>query len=509
MEQIESEIRRVLQDHNKISASIRSEEARIDAVSKEIRSLDGVLGAPDVGALERQRMQNLLSYQSTLIERAASRTELLRALHDDLLLLFLRRKQLRQADYVAALGIEIVPNLSPSSGLSIGNDNNDVIQNDCSIPAPLDIVTMSDGQDNFQELTTEQVQLPLGLKMPEINVDEDACLTPEHNDEYSDIQYKNNVSDDITMSILDMDANVASIFKEMMDTSDIPSAEIQNARRMSKKMGRVAYHNLGRRLSVDFDEFGNPTGPNAGAFKRSVNSFVCHLLPVRFKQIGDVPAEDYKAVLNVLTERYNFDPIKSYTRKKISSCYRQHKYKLLIQVKKDLERGIEPQKPSYVKKEDWDVFVAKTKDEEFDRISKKNKVSRSHQTVSRKGLPSSLQKRKLVPEGDLIDDYIWGRMHKPKRGRPRKPSALPSDLDNFVDNMEFCIDQEGYGTEQSSRSGILVLLIRVNAVYDMCGGCFLPPKPIASRPISAFPFDVASSGGPTPPYGSDARGPTR
>lgn len=56
----------------------------------------------------------------------------------------------------------------------------------------------------------------------------------------------------------------------------------------------------------------------------------------------------------------------SYTRKKISSCYRQHKYKLLIQVKKDLERGIEPQKPSYVDEEDWNAFVAETKDEEFD-----------------------------------------------------------------------------------------------------------------------------------------------
>lgn len=97
MEQIESEIRRVMQDHHKISAGVRSEEAKIDALSKEISFLEGGLGDPDVGDLERQRMQNLLSYQSTLIARAASRTELLRALHDDLLLLFLRRKRLRQA----------------------------------------------------------------------------------------------------------------------------------------------------------------------------------------------------------------------------------------------------------------------------------------------------------------------------------------------------------------------------------------------------------------------------
>ena len=68
----------------------------------------------------------------------------------------------------------------------------------------------------------------------------------------------------------------------------------------------------------------------------------------------------------MLQERYSFDLDISYTRKKISSCYRQHKYKLLVQVKKDLQRGIEPQKPTYVDEEDWNAFVAKTKDEEFD-----------------------------------------------------------------------------------------------------------------------------------------------
>jgi hypothetical protein len=52
---------------------------------------------------------------------------------------------------------------------------------------------------------------------------------------------------------------------------------------------------------VDFDEKGNPAGPNAGGFKRSINTYVCHFMPINFKQIGDVPVEDYKAVLNVLT----------------------------------------------------------------------------------------------------------------------------------------------------------------------------------------------------------------
>ena len=93
----------------------------------------------------------------------------------------------------------------------------------------------------------------------------------------------------------------------------------------------------------------------------------------------------------------------SYTRKKISSCYRQHKYKLLIQVKKDLERGIEPQKPSYVDEEDWNAFVAKTKDEEFDRISKKNKASRSQQSaLNRKDVQSTAHKRKVVRMPDFF-----------------------------------------------------------------------------------------------------------
>lgn len=97
MEQIESEIRRVLLDHQKICASVRSEEATIDSLSKEIGLIGDRGSESELGDLGRQRMHNLLSYQSTLIARAASRTELLRVLHDDLLVLFLRRKELRQA----------------------------------------------------------------------------------------------------------------------------------------------------------------------------------------------------------------------------------------------------------------------------------------------------------------------------------------------------------------------------------------------------------------------------
>lgn len=67
----------------------------------------------------------------------------------------------------------------------------------------------------------------------------------------------------------------------------------------SKKAHRKASRT--KRLVVDFDETGNPTGPNAGAFKRSINLHVCQLLPIRFKQIGEAPVQDYKSVVNALT----------------------------------------------------------------------------------------------------------------------------------------------------------------------------------------------------------------
>lgn len=70
---------------------------------------------------------------------------------------------------------------------------------------------------------------------------------------------------------------------------------------MTKRVDRVNCRNFTKHLTVDFDENGSPTGPNAGGFKRSINSFVCQFLPINFKQIGDVPIEDYKTVLNMLT----------------------------------------------------------------------------------------------------------------------------------------------------------------------------------------------------------------
>ncbi|XP_077214648.1 uncharacterized protein LOC143849496 isoform X2 [Tasmannia lanceolata] len=452
MDQIESEIRRVLQDYHKISSNVRSEEAKIDVLNKEIKVLEDRIGVSESGDLEQQRMQNLLSYQSTLISRASSRTELLRALHQDLLFLFIRRKHLRQPDGTGGSGADVLPNASLSSGLSSGADDNERFPNDCSMPASMDIMRLNNGRDNLDEVTTEQEQLPLGLKMLQINMNEDACLTPEDGNEYGDLQYKNNILDNIAMSILDPNTNVDTIFKEAMESSDFPYADTEGSKKVPKKMGRAAFRNLARRLTVDFDDIGNPTGPNAGAFKRSINSYVCHFLPIRFKQIGDVPVDDYKSILNFLTERYNFDQDRSYTRKKISSCYRQHKYKLLVQVKKDLEGGIEPQKPSYVNKEDWDAFVAKTKDEEFDKISKKNKASRSQQSaLNKKPLsPDSVHKRKLKGlEQGSID--TWPKVHKPKRGRPKKLLAVVDDNHNAVEGIGL-IEQEGVGPERPLKS---------------------------------------------------------
>ncbi|KAL4185910.1 hypothetical protein AMTRI_Chr10g233200 [Amborella trichopoda] len=450
MEQVETDINRVLQDHHKISSNVRSEEAKIDRLSREIKDLEERVRIGESSELDRQRMHNLLNYQSTLIMRASSRTQLLRALHEDLLVLFTRRKQLRQTDTTGGSSVDAMPNVSLSSGLSSGDDDNQEFPSNCSLPVSLDILRMNDDHnENLDEVTTEQEQLPLSLKMLQINMNEDACLTQDDGGAYGDLQYKNNILDNIAMSILDPNTNVDNIFKEAMENSEFPCEDSEGSKKVSRRAGKVTYRNLPRRLTVDFDESGNPTGPNAGGFKRSINSYVCHFLPVNFKQIGDVPVEDYKAVLNVLTERYNFDLNRSYTRKKISSCYRQHKYKLLVQVKKDFDRGVEPQKPSYVKQEDWDAFVAKTKDEEFDRISKKNKASRSQQSsLNRKGLlGASVHKRKLKGSDQSdMEDIMWSKVHKPKRGRPRKLLAAVEEDHDVVDNNRLTTNQEDFGS---------------------------------------------------------------
>ncbi|XP_034679034.1 uncharacterized protein LOC117909206 isoform X10 [Vitis riparia] len=411
MEQTESDIKRVLQDYQKIGSGARCEEARIEVLNREIKVLeDRVRGSGSV-EWERHRMRNLLDYQSTLIARAASRTELLAALHEDLLLLFIRRKQLRGFDGAEGSGVDAVPNVSLSSALSGGDDENQRFAKNCSELRSMHIMRMSHHEDLEEETTADQQPIPLGVKLLQINMNEDASLTSE----------------------------------DGLENSNILCVESEGSKKAHRKSSRA------KRLFVDFDETGNPTGPSAGVFKRSINSYVCQLLPIRFKQIGEIPVEDYKSVVNALTERYSFDLDMSYTRKKISSCYRQHKYKLLIQVKKDLERGIEPQKPSYVDEEDWNAFVAKTKDEEFDRISKKNKASRSQQSaLNRKDVQSTAHKRKKGDQGPE-GISIWSKLHKTKQGMakwaawsgyPGKLLAIVEDSQNVMDTMVLPINEE-------------------------------------------------------------------
>ncbi|KAL6313775.1 hypothetical protein AAG906_010194 [Vitis piasezkii] len=383
MEQTESDIKRVLQDYQKIGSGARCEEARIEVLNREIKVLeDRVRGSGSV-ELERHRMRNLLDYQSTLIARAASRTELLAALHEDLLLLFIRRKQLRGFDGAEGSGVDAAPNVSLSSALSGGDDENQRFAKNCSELRSMHIMRMSHHEDLEEETTADQQPIPLGVKLLQINMNEDASLTSEDGCEYGDLQYKNNILDNIAMSILDPNANIDNIFKEAVENSNILCVESEGSKKAHRKSSRA------KRLFVDFDETGNPTGPSAGVFKRSINSYVCQLLPIRFKQIG----------------RFQW-----------KTTNLQHKYKLLIQVKKDLERGIEPQKPSYVDEEDWNAFVAKTKDEEFDRISKKNKASRSQQSaLNRKDVQSTAHKRKKGDQGPE-GISIWSKLHKPKQG---------------------------------------------------------------------------------------------
>lgn len=130
-------------------------------------------------------------------------------------------------DGLSGLGIDVVPNLSPSSGLSIGDENNDRMLNESAMPDFVDIMRMSDGQTYLEEVTTEDLQLPLGVKVMQNNVSDDLCLTSEDNGEYGDFQYDNNILDDIAMSILDPDSNIMSIFGETMENPDQPSAEME------------------------------------------------------------------------------------------------------------------------------------------------------------------------------------------------------------------------------------------------------------------------------------------
>lgn len=458
---VEEEIRSVQAENEKINAEIKAEETKIEALSKEIKAYEEQLKELELRLkdssteknleierqkhLVEQRLHNLINYESTLILRTASRAEVLRALDKDLVQLYVQRKELRHegchkdmvpqehgvlerveqrqvssfetrshARISGKLAMEGMTNVSISSGISSGDEDNHEFMHNTN-EREIEKVQKGDNED-LEEGVEEEHALQT-FKVRRMDIQEDASLTPQHDGSHMELRYKDHVLDDAAMSKLGPESNKGNILDHDYgrESYEIPLSEVQGKKKKAiRRTSRITYRHLARKLTVDFDEKGNPAGPNAGGFKRSINTYVCHFMPINFKQIGDVPVEDYKAVLNVLTERFNFDPNKKYTRKKISSCYRQHKYKLLLQIKKDLERGVEPEKPAYVKQEDWDAFVAKTKDEEFAKISSKNKANRSQQSgVNRTGRVTwSGHKRKLKEDSgreQLVED-TWTKV---------------------------------------------------------------------------------------------------
>lgn len=463
---VEAEIRSVHAENEKINAEIKTEETKIEALSKEIKAYEQQLKGLELslkgGSIEKnleiekqkhlveQRLHNLINYESTLILRTASRAEVLRALDKDLVQLYVQRKELRhegahkdmfpqehgvlerveqrQVSSIETrshtrssgkLAMEGMTNVSISSGISSGDEDNHKFLHNTN-EREIEKVQKGDNED-LEEGVEEEHALQT-FKVRQLDIQEDASLTPQHDGSHMELRYKDHVLDDAAMSKLGPESNKDNILDHDCgrESCEIPLSEVQGKKKKEiRRTNRITYRHLARKLTVDFDEKGNPVGPNAGGFKRSINTYVCHFMPINFKQIGDVPVEDYKSVLNVLTERFNFDLSKKYTRKKISSCYRQHKYKLLLQIKKDLERGTEPDKPAYVKQEDWDAFVAKTKDEEFVKISSKNKANRSQQSgVNRTGRISwSGRKRKLKEDSGRepkVED-AWTKVHPLKQ----------------------------------------------------------------------------------------------
>ncbi|KAH9311893.1 hypothetical protein KI387_026928, partial [Taxus chinensis] len=472
IESVEAEIRSVRAENEKINSQIKADEAKIDALSREIKDYEEQLKTLELRLkdgrnieesleierqknLVEQRLHNLITYESTVIVRTSSRAEVLRALDKDLVQLYFQRKELRQAGchkdaFSQDLGvldrieerrassaetrscsrnsgklvIEGMTNVSVSSGISSGDDDNCEFMHNSN---KRDNEKVQEEENDDLEEGVEEEHPLRKLKVRRLDMPEDDLLTPEHNGGYTGFQYKDNVMDDAAMSKMASELNKDIIrdhdcARESCETtfSEAQYFDTGKRKKATRRTSRVTCRHLARKLTVDFDEKGNPVGPNAGGFKRSINTYVCHFMPINFKQIGDVPVEDYKAVLNVLTERFNFDLNKKYTRKKISSCYRQHKYKLMLQIKKDIDRGVEPEKPAYVKQEDWDAFVAKTKDEEFAKISIKNKANRSQQSgVHRTGrLGRSGRKRKLKEDLErepLVED-AWTKALAFKQG---------------------------------------------------------------------------------------------
>lgn len=117
-------------------------------------------------------------------------------------------------------GVDAAPNVSLSSALSGGDDENQRFAKNCSELRSMHIMRMSHHEDLEEETTADQQPIPLGVKLLQINMNEDASLTSEDGCEYGDLQYKNNILDNIAMSILDPNANIDNIFKEAVENSN-------------------------------------------------------------------------------------------------------------------------------------------------------------------------------------------------------------------------------------------------------------------------------------------------
>ena len=120
-------------------------------------------------------------------------------------------------DVFSGLGIDVMCNLSPRSGLSIGDEDTERNLNENAMHSLVDVLTMRDQEANLDEATNEDPQLPL----METNVSDDLCFTSEDNGEYGDFQCDNSILDDIAINILDPDSNIMSIFEETMESTDL------------------------------------------------------------------------------------------------------------------------------------------------------------------------------------------------------------------------------------------------------------------------------------------------
>ena len=124
------------------------------------------------------------------------------------------------ADGAGGSGVDAAPNVSLTSELSGGDGENQGFARSCSELKSMHIMRRIHLEDLEGETTADQPMIPLGAKLLQENMNEDACLTSEDGCENGDLQYKNNISDNIAWSILDPNANIDNIFKEAVENSN-------------------------------------------------------------------------------------------------------------------------------------------------------------------------------------------------------------------------------------------------------------------------------------------------